>query len=173
MMREQAASVPFASIGVRLGGSSESLLALATREHDVCLWTSAGGLAIETQSGRITRTAGLPHNMSQAAASGSDPIQSGLRSGATCQYAIDIPDRNVYQAAIRYETKATTRDQTVILGGTIDVMHVLEHGSCSALAWAFDNEYWTDPLSGFVWRSRQNIHPDLDAVEIEIFRPPA
>ena len=31
---------------------------------------------------------------------------------------------------------------------------------------------WIDPQTGFVWRSRQTIHPRGDTLETEIFRPP-
>jgi hypothetical protein len=172
--REQAAAIPYASIGVRVGGSAQAMLVLATQARNVCLWTSAAHIAVETQSGRITRTAGLPHNMSQSAFSGSDPLQSGLtRRGARCDYVIDLPDRNIFQAPVTYEMDAPVPDEIVILGAKLAVLHVRERGSCSVLDWQFVNEYWADTTSGFIWKSLQTIHPDLDAMEIVVFRRPA
>jgi len=172
--RDQASAVPYASIGVSIGDSSQVLLALATRSHNVCLWTSSARIAIETQSGRITRTAGLRHNMSQGVFSGRDPVQEGVGSlRAPCQYLIDLPDRNVYQARIRYDMEVPQPAEIRILGARLSVLHVRERGSSSMLDWEFENEYWADAKTGFVWRSRQTIHPGLDDVEIVTLRRPA
>ncbi len=172
--RDQAAAVPFASIGVSMGDSAQTLLVLATRSRDTSLWTSAARIAIETQSGRITRTAGLPHNMSQSGTGGSDPLQSGVgRKSGPYQYVIDLPDKNVYGAIVRYEMDLPQPDQIAILGARLKVLHARERGSCSALDWDIENEYWADAKTGFVWRSRQNVHPDMDPLEIVVFRPPA
>lgn len=172
--REQASRVPYASVGVRVGDSAQTLLVLATKARETCLWTSASHIAVETQSGRITRTAGLAHNMSQTLNGGNDFLRSGTAYGsATCEYAVDIPDRNVYQAPVRYEMKVASRDETIVLGGKLEVTHILEHGSCPLLDWEFENEYWLGLKSGFAWRSRQVVHPDLDPIEIVVFRPPA
>jgi hypothetical protein len=171
--RAQAGAVPYASMGVRVGGSGQVLLALATQNHDTCLWTSSVHFAIETEAGRITRTAGLLHNMSQGPFRGSDPLKSAsLSAGGGCDYQIDLPDRNVYQSIIRYTMDAPTPAAITILGAKLSVLHAVEHASCAQLDWQFDNEYWIDSKTGFVWQSRQTIHPDLGAVETAVFRPP-
>jgi len=172
--RDQASAVPYATIGVSVGDSSQVLLALATQSHAARLWTSSAHIAIETCYGRITRTAGLAHNMSQGSFSGSDPLQAGIRTlAAPCEYLIDLPDRNVYQASVRYAMESPQRSEIHILGARLDVHHVREKGACSVLDWQFDNEYWVDHLTGFVWQSRQTIHPDLEDVAIVVLRPPA
>ncbi|MGD0192710.1 MAG: YjbF family lipoprotein [Rhizomicrobium sp.] len=169
--RAQAGAVPYASMGVRVGDSAQVLLALATQNRDVRLWTSSVHFAIETQGGRITRTAGLPHNMSQDLFKGSDPLVSRTAPAGGCDYQIDL-DRVLYQAAIHYVMEVPTRDTITILGAKLNVLHVAEHASCSQLDWRFDNEYWIDSKTGFVWRSHQTIHPDLDPVETVVLRPP-
>jgi hypothetical protein len=172
--RDQAGAVPYASIGVSVGTSSQVLLALATQSRDVRLWTSSARIAIETQSGRITRTAGLRHNMSQNAFSGSDPLLArGSWQLAPYEYLIDLPDRNIYQTRIHYEMQAPQPCDIYILGARLSVLHLRERGSCSMLGWQFENEYWADARNRFVWQSRQTIHPDLDDVEIVVLRRPA
>jgi hypothetical protein len=173
--REQAAAIPYASLGLRIGSSSQVLLVLETKAHDTTLWTSASRIAIELQSGRITRTAGLEHNMSQSGPNGIDPLQSRQYApkAAPYTYVMDIPDRNAYQALIEYEMGEADRDTLTIFGTPLETLHAREKGICSLLEWEFENEYWLDPASGLVWRSLQNVHPAMDTVEVSIFRPPA
>jgi hypothetical protein len=173
--REQAAAIPYASIGVRIGNSSQVLLVLETKAGGTTLWTSASRIALELQNGRITRTAGLEHNMSQSGPNGIDPLQSHefTPRAEPYTYVMDIPDRNTYQALVKYEMGEAGRDTLTIFGTALDVLHAREKGSCSLLDWEFENEYWLDPTSGLVWRSLQNIHPEMDVVEVAILRPPA
>jgi hypothetical protein len=172
--RDQAAAVPYASIGVSVGDSGQALLVLAAQFGTTCLWASAAHIAIETQFGRITHTAGLAHNMSQDSFSGGDPLQSGVRSAdGAYEFAIDLPDRNIYQASVRYEMGPARAGEIVVLGAKLNVLHVRESGFCSLLDWRFENEYWADATNGFIWQSQQAIHPSLDQVTIVALRPPA
>lgn len=168
--RDQAGAIPYATIGVRIGDSDQFLLALESKMQGVLLWTSSARIALETQSSRIVHTAGLEHDVSQTLADGSDPLQH-MASQGTCQYVIDMPDRSVFQASVRYELKTTGRVTTEILGTSYDLLHAVEHGSCPSLGWEFDNEYW---LGGsFAWRSRQSLRPDLEPIEVTVLRPAA
>jgi hypothetical protein len=172
--RDQAAAIPYASIGVTVGSLPQTMLVLAAKSRATCLWTSAAHIAVETQSGRITRTAGLEHNMSQTVFAGRDPLQSWSSSTRrTYTFLMDIPDKDVYGASIGYEMSAPEESHVTILGALLSTFHVREKGSCSVLDWTMENDYWLDSKTGFVWLSRQNIHPDLDPIEIAVLRPPA
>src|SRR5438045_7358616 len=64
---QQAAAIPYATIGVRIDGSAEGMLALATSNPgDERLWTSSARIALLTRAGRIVRTAGLEQNSTDA-----------------------------------------------------------------------------------------------------------
>jgi hypothetical protein len=39
------------------------------------------------------------------------------------------------------------------------------------MRWNFDNEYWTDKMTGYVWRSSQHIHPKAPPLILEVLRP--
>lgn len=170
--RAQAAQVPFASIGVRIGGSSQDLFVLATQTRDDCLWASAAHLAIETQSGRVTRTSGFEHNSAQTPASGSDPLQARMTLPGRCSYEMELADRGVYRAPVRYEMSRVGPERIEVLGAELDVVHHIERGACALLNWEFQNDYWVSPDGTFLWSSSQYIHPDLDALKIVVFRPP-
>ncbi len=57
--RDDAARVPYASIGVRIDGGPQILLVLATATGPDLLWTSGAQVAIVTRGGRILKTAGF------------------------------------------------------------------------------------------------------------------
>jgi hypothetical protein len=85
---------------------------------------------------------------------------------------VDIPDREIFQAPMHYAMDAPSYEPLSVLGAKLNVVHIRERGSCPLLDWHFENEYWLDARSGFSWKSRQMIHPGLDAVEIVVFRRP-
>src|SRR6185312_7864901 len=62
--KDQAAAIPYASMGYRLNGGNEQLVVLATDANGEQLWTSAAHVVIVTRGGRITRTVGLEHDIS-------------------------------------------------------------------------------------------------------------
>ncbi len=169
---EEAASLPYASLGIRLGGGPQSMIILADDAGGQRLWTSAAKVAITTKDGRIVRTAGFEHNLG-----GYEP-RSGAQGGngqrvVRCQ--ADFPDLKLYSVSVTCQDQTAGDETIVILGKDIHTRRIDE--SCSStssqLDWSFENTFWIDIVSGFVWRSIQHVHPQLDAIETEILRPPA
>lgn len=172
---DEVASVPFASLGVRIGSGPQTLLVLAAQTEKSTLWTSSARIALEIQSGRVTRTAGLAHNLSGTVVSGADPLESGLhnlRDSVAVQRTLDFADRNAFGTPVDSTVSPAGSAAIDVLGTPIRVVHAIEHCTCATLAWTFTNEYWADQENGLVWRSKQFIHPDLDVLEVELFRPP-
>lgn len=169
---EQAASVPYATMGIRLGNGPQAMIVLAGDSSGQRLWTSAAKIAITTKEGRIVRTAGLDHNL------GGFILQRDMRgknSVGAVRWQADFPDLGLYSVPIACQDRLAGNDTIVILGSDIHTKRVEETCSSegSSLEWTFENTYWLDPSSGLVWRSVQHVHPQLDAIETEILRPPA
>lgn len=168
---QRAASVPYASMGVRLGNGREAMLILAGDTPGGQLWTSASHIAITTHNGRIIRTAGFEHDLGGYESRNTSPGKDG---GQTLRWQADFPDLKLYSVPIVCQERQTGAETIVILGKDIQVRRVDE--SCAseggALDWSFKNRYWIDPANGLVWRSIQHVHPQLDAIETEILRPP-
>ncbi|MGH6875903.1 MAG: YjbF family lipoprotein [Rhizomicrobium sp.] len=172
---KEVADTPFASLGVRVGSGAQTMLVLATRDGDSTVWTSASHIGLEMRRGRILRTAGLPQNLSATVFSGSDPLEAGvqnLHAPASAKRSIDLADRNAFGLVVESTVAPAGPADVDVLGTRIACVHAVERCICAALKWNFTNEYWADTGSGRVWRSTQFIDPDLDAVEIELFRPP-
>jgi len=169
---EQAASVPYASTGVRLGHSPETILLLATDERGLQLWTSAARIAITTRDGRIVRTAGFEHNLTGYESRNPPPEAGGVRS---VRWQADFQDLGLYSIPISCRD-VTVGDETIaILGKDIRTRRVDEscRSESAQLDWSFENTFWLDPASELVWRSIQHVHPRLDPIEMEILRPPS
>jgi hypothetical protein len=166
---------PFASVGVRVGSGAQTMLLLATQTGRSTVWTSALHIALEMQSGRILRTAGLTENLSGTTFSGPDPLDAGLqnlRMAAPAKRSLDFTDRNAYGIAVNSTVEPAGSAVVDILGTRIACVHAIEHCTCPAFGWNFSNEYWASVHNGLVWRSVQSIHPDFDPLEIELLRPP-
>lgn len=168
---EEAASVPYASIGVKLDGSTQIMLVLASDAAGRQLWTSSARIAITTDHGRIVQTAGLEHNLG---ALGAHHMASDLAGGAV-HWDADFPDLGFFSIPITCQQHLVGDETIVVLGKSIQTHRIDE--SCAAegapLNWSFKNTYWRDPASGLAWRTVQHIHPRLGAIEIEMLRPPA
>jgi hypothetical protein len=169
---EEAASVPYASMGIRLGDGPQNMVILAGDAGGQRLWTSSAKVAITTKDGRIVRTAGLGHDLGGYESRGDSLGENGTH---IVRWQADFPDLNLYSVSITCRDRQTGNETIVILGKDIDTRRIGE--SCttldSRLDWSFENTYWVDPTGGLVWRSVQHVNPKLDAIETEILRPPA
>lgn len=168
---QDAAATPYASLGLRVGRSSEIMLVLATDSNGERLWTSAARIAITTSAGRVIRTSGLGQDLGGLA------LQSRVsddKGATTSHWLADLPDLNAYGVTVVCQSRPSGDETIKILGATIQTRRVDEDCRCgtNSFLWTFENVYWIDPTDGMVWRSIQHVNPKLDALEIEILRPP-
>jgi hypothetical protein len=172
---EQAAAVPYASLGVRVGDGTQMLVVLATDAGGDRLWTSKSKIAITTRNGRIVSTAGLDRNLSSITFSGgSDPVLGAAQAGPPRQSVrlADYWDINRYSVELHCVTVSRGADSVTVLGKSIAVTRIEESCESEALDWSFTDTFWVGS-SGLVWKSIQHVHPDFDPIEIDVLRPPA
>ena len=74
---DQAAAIPYASLGYSLDDGNQVMLVLATDANGELLWTSPSHVVIVTRDGRIIRTLGLPHDLSGFTTPGGPPPSPG------------------------------------------------------------------------------------------------
>jgi hypothetical protein len=169
---EEAASVPYASMGLRVGHSNQVMIILASDQNGEQLWTSSARIAITTLNGRIIRTAGLGHNLAGYQEQHTVPSEADHEA---VRWLADFPELDLYSVSISCERQNRGEETIMILGQAIRTRRIDE--SCAVtnhgLDWSFHNTYWTDPASGLVWRSIQHVNPKLDVIETEMLRPPA
>jgi hypothetical protein len=173
--REQAASIPYASMGYRLNGARENLLVLATDTNGDLLWTSASHVVLVTRDGRLIRTVGLPRNIASVTptlSAATPPLGQVLKNAFTSIRSADFPDDGHYSVAIRCKTISRGRATITILGRALSTIRADEICESNTLNWSFRDSYWVDAQTGFVWRSLQHLTPRGDTVETEVLRPP-
>ena len=167
----QAAAVPYASMGIRLGDGPQMMIILAGGNQGEHIWTSAAHLTLATRNGRIVRTAGFDHNLSGYQIARSSSSSDGTW---TFEWLADFSDLGRYSVPILCRDRDAGSETITILGKSIRTRRVNETCASqqSGLDWHFHNTYWLDPKTGLTWRSIQNVHPNLNPIETEIFRPP-
>jgi hypothetical protein len=174
--RQQAANIPYATIGFRLGDSSEAVLLLAEKTPDGSLWTSINRQAIVTAKGRIRETAGFHWNLNSTNFVEDDPVGTvRLTTNLSGQFnrICDFTDISRFQTAIAAHFEIQGEETVTILESDLKTIRVAENCRCEALNWNFENYYWIDRDSGFVWRTVQTVHPNQEPFTVEILRPEA
>ncbi|MGD0141739.1 MAG: YjbF family lipoprotein [Rhizomicrobium sp.] len=169
--REKAASVPYASMGARLGSGAEALLVLATSSGDNLNWQAGTHVAISTRDGRIIRTAGLEHNLDGFQGPIADSPSMPPEHGGPYHFLYDMVDMGKYGVFVRCTRHDVGEEQVEIIGVAHDTRHIVENCKAKQLDWRFSNDFWQDAATGFVWKSVQNFRPDMDALTLETLRP--
>ncbi len=134
--RDQAAAIPYASLGYRLNGGPEMMLVLATDTSGDLLWTSAAHIVLLTHDGRILRTVGLPHDISGVSPmmGNSLPAPAAVLKGAfTSIRTVDFPDASRYSVPITCEMMMAGGETISILGQPIATRRADE--SCKSSSW--------------------------------------
>jgi len=170
---QQAAAIPYATIGVRVDGSQEGILALATTNPgDERLWTSASRIALLIKNGRIIRSAGLEHNLTDARIRAGQPGAPTWQAGGVSRWEMDFADLNLYSVLVTCQS--VVRGPETVKNFTVNVPTVRVDETCRSEQpdWTFVNSYWIAG-DGRTWRSIQYVSPKLGPIEIEVLRPPA
>jgi hypothetical protein len=173
--REQAAAIPYASLGYTIDGGNQGLLVLATDSNRDLLWTSAAHVVIVTRDGRIVRTLGLGRDLSSVTSRDERALSSpaaAVRASFASTRLEDFPDLSLYGVRLSCQARLAGQQSIKILGQAIATARVDETCNSRNPDWSFTDSFWVDKDSGFVWRSRQHVHPDGVLIETEIFRPP-
>jgi len=167
--REDVKSIPFASLGYRVGDSAEEMLVLAGKEGGELVWTSSAKITVVTQNGRIVRTIGLQHDLRGLALKDGSAI--GLEPGATSSWTIRFDDPDEATASLSCSVTSVASEVISILQRNVRVSRIDEACSSPDLRWRFENHYWIDPASRIVWQSEQHTHPRLKLIRTEVLRP--
>lgn len=172
---QQAAAIPYASMGVRINGGSEILIVMVIDAPHSRLWTAGKAIAVQTDDGRIVRTSGFANNLSGVSGdlgAPVSPLDAVRRRNGQRTLLYDFADLNAYSVKTACQTATKGQENIQILGKAIPTVRIEESCRADALDWSFVNTYWVGAQSGMVWQSVQHIHPRLGPITTEILRPP-
>ena len=172
--RTRVGDVPYASIGLGVGGARKQLIVLESVDGRDHRWLTGDPIAIVTRGGRILSTAGFPDDLSATRPAGPDPVDGGLHrltKPTPAVRIIDLRRDRVFDQRVDCMLKPRGRTRIEILGVERQVVKVKEKCRAKRIYWSFTNVYWADVETGRVWRSRQYIHPRMPALTIDVLRP--
>jgi Group 4 capsule polysaccharide lipoprotein gfcB, YjbF len=175
----QVAALPYASMLAKIGKGPRSLVVLAEQDGDTLRWISADQAVLVTRQGRILQTAGLRAAGQSVDLTGTRFDVGGDRlgqlpeqlDGAVGRRLIDLASRFRHGVPVHSRFAVAGPEQITILDRVIPTVRVVEHNDCPLLKWQFDNTWWIDPQTGFVWQSVQWITPDMPVLETRVTKP--
>lgn len=168
--------IPYATIGAKIGKGPRSLLVLGRVAGDDLHWISADRAALVTRHGRLVASAGLPHNLTATRTVEPDPVATGLhrlQGTRSATRLVDITPGNLFSMPVYAELQVLGRERIQVLELDFDTLVVTEWCRVPLLEWEFENRFWVDARTGFVWRSVQHLSPEVPEVRIEVFKPAA
>jgi hypothetical protein len=166
---DEASSIPYATVGVRIDGSREQVMVLATDTGDERLWASSGGVAFSTRYGRVVRTAGFGADLTGYV--GESGREDWFRPHRVT-WSGDFADVGYFSVAVVCDVTPAGRDPIKILGQEFDTVRVDETCRADKLGWTYSNSYWVSATTGRVWRAVVHFHPKGPELDMEILRPP-
>ena len=87
--------------------------------------------------------------------------------------AISLANPVVRGLNVQVYTKKEATEVIEILDRKYEVILIKEIVENKKIAWKHENLYWVDPETGFVWKSLQQIAPNVPPISLEITKAPS
>ncbi len=174
LAREQIEKQPFAMIAVKTGRRGAAIMVLAFNRGGELNWHSRDKAVVATRGGRIVRTVGLPENIRETRPLDPDPAVAGLHrvvAGARARRIVDFDGHERFGRVVEARYRPMGRERVEIAGLTYDLLLVVEENRIEVDDWEFENRFWVDPGTGFVWRSEQHVSPEFDPFVVSVLKP--
>ena len=174
--RATVTTLPYATITAKVGNLPRGLLGLVRVEGADLHWASSNRVALVTRRGRLIKTVGLPQDLRDMRVTGEDPLtQAPHQLSRPTQYVrqLDLAHPDFYELMVDSELSLVGPRKITILEIEFDTILLVERNSARTLRWRFENQFWVDPVDGFVWRSLQHVGREIPELVIEVAKPPA
>ncbi|MDA1088678.1 MAG: YjbF family lipoprotein [Verrucomicrobia bacterium] len=90
---------------------------------------------------------------------------------AVSNRTIDLRPQNMFGITVQATIVVEGTRQIEIADRRYNTIQIRELASVELLDWEFENLFWVDTETGFVWKSVQYITPELPPIEMEILKP--
>lgn len=168
LTQEEVQNTPVDLLYVQLGDLPRAVLALAFLEEGEFKWISQDQAMLVTEQGRIVRTLGLKEDLLYLSNTKNDPLRLPVsqRSGAHWVRRSDwqVGAQSGYRIHSRFETEGEALLE--IFGRSIPVQLQRERVRFMDTGEEFENLFWSDPVSGMLLRSRQQLSPHTPVMEL-------
>ena len=129
---------------------------------------------ITTRGGRIIRAEGLNNNLVDFVSS--EPSFKELIDGDYIQSQfrmISLDNPSVFNMKLKVSYKRVGFEEVIILDKKRELILIEETIENSYIRWKYNNKYWVDKNTGYVWQSIQEIAPDIPPIFIQITKKPS
>lgn len=173
--KELVDQIPYASMRVKIGKGPAGLLILESKNRKFKKWTSSDGVSLIEKNGQIVRTEGLLNNVTNIRFLSETSFlrKSKLESHVISEYFLSLDNPEVFELKLVLKIENEGPEIINILDKQYSLMHITEEKENKYLRWKSKDHYWVDPEDGFVWKSIQNIAPNLPPILIEVTKKPA
>ena len=168
----QVAASPYAQIKVT-GPTGGAILILGNDDLGRQSWYSSDHKIVYLRDGLLIGTVGLAQDAADIRIEGDNPFAhlAQLQTPVQVRRSYDWMPGYRYGVAVSGELRRQQRENVDILGVTralVRFEETLRGPGVRAV-----NEYWAEPDTGFIWKSRQLVAPgvSLDIVQLKPYRP--
>ena len=166
--------IPYATLRMKIGKGPAGLLILESIDQDKYTWVSADNIYITTRGGRIIRAEGLNNNLVDFVSS--EPSFKELIDGDYIQSQfrmISLDNPSVFNMKLKVSYKRVGFEEVIILDKKRELILIEETIENSYIRWKYNNKYWVDKNTGYVWQSIQEIAPNVPPILIQITKKPS
>ncbi|MGD9638824.1 MAG: YjbF family lipoprotein [Alphaproteobacteria bacterium] len=167
-------NIPYACIAAKIGKGQNSVLVLGQASNQDLIWYSADNAILITSQGRLVKTIGFEHNLSNTAWAHNDPIASHLYGQPipqTSQRIVDFAEDNNYGIKIDSDYEFMGVGKIKIVDTLHETYVIKEKSYAKQLDWHFENLFWKDLKTGFIWQSVQHFLPNTPSIKIQVLTP--
>lgn len=171
--RESISKLPYASLAAKIHSDTASLIILGQILNDQLFWYSAEKEILMTHYGRIIRSYGLHHNLWGLRDTENNIFKTGL-------HTIKKPYYSTFELDLNRKAKQNLKAEAIytvikpepiiIYEITYHTLKISEKVHVKNINWYYENFYWVDPQTGFIWQSKQHLHPKLDPILTSVLK---
>ena len=172
--RELIDNIPYASIRLKIGKGPAGLLILEIKERNKNTWLSADQVTIVEREGKIIRTLGLTNNLTSIRPQSVNHVEFVKnKDNPIYKSFISLDNPQVFELELKVKVLNKGLEEIEIVDKKYSLIHFIEEKENRYLRWKSKDHYWVDPEDGFVWKSIQNIAPNIPPIVIEVTKKPA
>jgi len=172
--RELIDNIPYASIRLKIGKGPAGLLILENKERKKNTWLSADQVTIVEREGKIIRTLGLTNNLTSIRPQSVNHVEFVKNKDSPIYKSfISLDNPEVFELELKVKVLNKGLEEIEIVDKKYSLIHFIEEKENRYIRWKSKDHYWVDPVDGFVWKSIQNIAPNIPPIVIEVTKKPA
>ncbi len=149
-------------------------MVLGNTDGSALSWFSRDRGILVTRHGRVVQSAGFVQNVKNTRFLDDDPLAAGpVREPVTARRQVDIEPGDLFGIVLTCTITPEGSQDIETPGAHHQTERLREHCKAPLIGWSFDNQFWQDPRTGYVWKSIQTLVPSQPPLTLTTGRPPA